>query len=259
MSNTDLEYKKILEDRVKNNEKKIQQLSKNNKKFRVFGEHKATTIRGLEVENEALKKQIEDYEDREKLGNIAESSLEAFDHFHDKNKLTQEDYRKKIEELKVTRSKLETLRAKRIVDKRIELYEKRIERLKKRNVHIGNTQRRMIYPKYRYELKKQNLLAHASGRVAEYEAKVNDNQELINMLDPSSRKLDSVRGVIYDMKGIFYKKRLERSNEILDEIQNRNLLVTMYGARVTSLGKRYLDKVRNNNPVVTNTPNAQTR
>ena len=257
MLNVDSEYKKILEERVKELETRIAKLKIKEENSKDLGTRFSSRIKGLELEVEDLKQKIIAADNRELLGNFTEERLTKKEAKFQQNLHEQQELEKEIADLKAVREKMNSSRAKRIPGKKIARLEKKLNRLKDKGAIIGYKQRKIMYPKYKHNLKRESLLFHAQGRVDNYEEKIQDNEELKRTLN-KDHKLDSIKAVYYDVKGLYYQKRWDRSKEILNEMQTKKNIVTMYGSRVTSLSKKYLDKIRDlNNPVLN--PQAVTR
>lgn len=245
MSNADNEYKKILEDQMKKIQERINVLKSKEEKLDLFS-HNSTTIKGLELEYENLKERVENYTARDSLSDFVEGKLSTLDKIYDKRNDKQEGYKEQIEELQSIKNNLETARARKKVDKKIANIEKKIKRLQKSKGFYGGIQRTIMYPKYRLDIKKANLLSHAYGRVENYEQKLRDNDAIKEMFDPN-KLTDTIKERFYDLKGAYYRKRLERSEAILNEMMDKKNIVTMYGSRVTSIGKNRLNNIRNSN------------
>lgn len=242
MGNADLEYKAILEDRQKKIQRKIKELKRKEKG--VFGSRNSIIIKGLEKEAEEIKKLIENYEDRVTFGDTFESGLESLNNMRSKREDKRIEYQNKINELKEIRAKLETTKSRRDVDKKIAHYNKKIKALQKSDVRFGKVQRTLMYPKSRYKLKKINMMARAEGRVAYYEDKIKDNEELKAMF--KDNLIDTLKERVYDLKGLYYRKRLARSRAILADMQGEDSIVKYVGARITSIGKGRLYEMHEN-------------
>ena len=144
MGNADLEYKNILEERVKKLQARINELKLKEEKRGDLGSHYSTTIKGFELEIESLNQKISDYDNRAKLGATAEDSFSYFDAVHENNSNKQSEIEAEIKALKEQKEKLLTAKAKRIADNKIIRLEKKLEKLKKRGATVGKIQRRIM-------------------------------------------------------------------------------------------------------------------
>lgn len=241
-----LEYQKLLEARISKVRSKLNALRQ--KEDRDITGHVAEAVKGFEIELERLTEEVANLS-RPQVNSLGEFGLEYLDEKRSVNSEKQDYYKEQIKELKELKDSLEKARNKRKINRRIERYEKKIARLKKANVFYSNVQRTIMYPKYKLEAKKRSLLARAEGRVKAYENKQQDNENIKNNLDTifKDSPFNGIRQKYYDLKGIYYQKKIARSNDILTEMQNKNNIVTMSGARITSLSKSYLNKIRQSN------------
>ena len=232
---SDLEYKKILEERIQKINEKIKSLESKDS-VRAFNE-----LEGLKVELEALKQMANHPENRTELGFRAERKLSNLDKKREIKDRKRAGYQEQIDILKAKKSELVTNRAKKIIDKRIAHFQKKVDALKKADVSCGKKQRKILRPRYMFELRSQHLLSLAEGKVNAYETRIHENEELISILGGGFR--DSVRERIYDIKGHYYQKRKDRAEEILSEMRTRRPVVNMIGARITSLSKHHLRRL----------------
>lgn len=245
MNNTraDDQYIEILRDRITELRGKISKLTnKVNNGIDPFN-NAAIKIRGYELEIQELEEEINNRTPRQTLFDGIEVALDALDDRYYDLSDKQDAVQAELDNLRNMRDNLQTVRARRKVDKRIEKLEAKIAKLKNKKVACEKRQKSIMYPKYRKDMIKRGLLARARGRVETYNNLISDNNELKNMLSGNGI-FDPIKSVVYDIKGLYYQKRLERSEEVLREMQSKNAIVTMAGARVTSLGKKYADRIR---------------
>ena len=244
---SDLEYKKMIDDRINMLASKLADFK--SKSGRDITGHVSTTINGLEIEIEELRRISAELGSRTPLNGLSESSIAFLDDRRDANEDKQNKYQERIAELQEMKSQLKRRSAKFITDKRIEHLQKKIKKLQERDCFCGSIQRKIMYPRYLVEAKKRNLLSHAQGRVQDYENRIHDNEMMSENLDEmfGDSIFNGARQVIYDIKGMYFRKRLERSQAILAEMQDSNNIVSMYGARVTSLSRGQLDRIRQAN------------
>ena len=242
-SSADEQYIEILNSRVKELQEKISKIQSKSKHGIDPFNNNAIKIKGYEIEIKELETEIKNKTPRAKLSDGVEDILYDLDDKYNEKDKKQNEIEQQIADLKDMRDKLKTVRARKKVDRKIEKLEAKVTVLKKKKVSYGKRQRAIMYPKYKKDMIKKSLLARAKGRVENYNDLIQDNAELKNMLRDDSI-IDAVKGVIYDIKGAYYQKKLARADEILQEMQSKNSIITMAGARVTSLSKRYADIIR---------------
>ena len=69
------------------------------------------------------------------------------------------------------------------------------------------------------------------------------NEELRSMLNPD-KLVDRIQDKIYDIQGSRYRKRIEKAQKRLEELQSENNKNTVTGVRIMTVTKDYLDKIR---------------
>ena len=75
-------------------------------------------------------------------------------------------------------------------------------------------------------------------------ANMQDNQELQAMLD-LNKTSGRIKSVVHDIKGAYYQKRLNHSQEVLDTMKNSNLNITIRGANAITISKKAVNGLRN--------------
>jgi hypothetical protein len=141
------------------------------------------------------------------------------------------------------KSEIGTRRGQMAIDSKIRRLTDKIEALKAKNVRIQKVQRSLLYPKFLYLQRKQRKIDKAEGRVLFNEERINDNEVLKSTVDKDSF-LGSFKSMIYDIKGVFYKKRYERAQEILRKMNNKYAPVKAKSARTIKLKKGTKYKLR---------------
>ena len=253
LRNVDKAYMGIFSDREKKINEKIAKLKQ--RELHDITGHTTTLIMGYQIELKELAKQKQDYLNRETLDPETEERLSALESKHDDIAARQAELRAKISELQALRSQLVGARGKRKIDKKVEKFQKEINRLNIKDVKLIKQQKSIMYPKYKADLKRQSLLSTAAGRVQNYEEKQAVNDELMSMLDENSI-IDNIKKSIYEIKGAHYCKKIERSRAILEEMQKSSSIIRMRGARLRVMSNSYADRIRENNEKQAATLNA---
>ena len=229
MRGSDLEYKKLLEERIKCTEKSLSELR--GKKHTELTEIR---IKSLEIELEKLKKNYQNFIGREEFNKLFEAELSLIDASREKNNEGKNEYQKKIDELEAMKKELKGFRSKKVVDGKIHYFERRLRSLQKKDAFCGKVQRTIMYPKYRYEMRKIHLLSYAEGRVENYKTSLAENEELKEMLKRDEFKWNLFDKFKSNIRGSYYKKNLAKSQALLQEMQKKDTVIGMYGARATS-------------------------
>ncbi len=233
MKSSDSEYRKIITERLEEIKKELERL-----KIRNNGSNKTDKrILGLKLEEKALKAQLNPAT-REAMDWFKEHQLSRIDARYDKFDEKQRELEHRKKELTTLRNSLSTSAEKRSANSKIRKIEAKINVMKNRKVLCGTAQRMIMYPKYRRDLKRQRIVKQAEGQVEYGEKRIADNEKWI-----ASVGADSVKGMGYRIKGVFYRKNVERSKKILEELKKEQSegrsLITMYlGSRGIFLVER---------------------
>lgn len=264
MNNSDVVYKRLLNEELYKIKKEIYSLERKNHGIRAITDKTAVEIERLKLRYNQIDEEIKAFENRQELSGIKEKTLDKLDERIDKNYNKQQQVSKNIEELKALKTQLSSTRAKRKVNKEIEHQRALLRKMKNRNVKISNIQRSLMMPKYKKEAKKQKLLNNAQAKVNIAQANYNDNIALQSMLNPDTSFKDNILNVIYDIKGNHYLKKLNYATEVLEQMQKSNSSIVMRGASAAVISKKVADKLRKKmnqeqiNRVVTETENVNT-
>lgn len=246
--NSELAYEGLFEDRKKEilgfKEERMKRL-RERAKHDITG-RRTRRIMGYEIELKALDEMEKNFANREKLDPELEEKISELDAEHDKIVNTTKEYQEQIKHLKEMRNQLVNAREQRRVDREVKRLERKIVSLHIDDISLVNQQKAIMYSKYKKDIKKQSILSQAAGNVAFYEEKQAVNDELLKMVDGESL-FDGLKQTIYEIRGDHYRKRIERSKAILSEMQSKDSIIAMRGARFTSLTKKEADRLRENN------------
>ena len=240
---SDIVYHNMILERIKKVQDKIALLHQ--KENGLLKQHIYKEIKGYESELEKLEELAK--ETRMEFREDKEDKLERLDQRYKKNQERIKDYEDKIKELKELREQLLTTRKKIKVDKNMVKLIDKIEKLKKSNITCQNRQRRTMMPKVTYENIKRRLLSSEEGVVRAYSDEIEDNkkyQEEMKRITGKENFFGNIKSKYYDKLGIYYKKKLEKASFILEEMQDKDTIVEVLGARVTSLPKRLIERLQ---------------
>ncbi len=244
MNNSDKVYIDMITDTIKKIKERISNLENKNQGIRALTGRIDLELEALNLQCNKLEAQLQELESRIELSEIKESILDRLDESADKNIEKQEDIEQDIRQLEELAGKLKTKSAKRKISKKIEHKQRIIKRLQKKGARIDRYQRMVLLPKTRKYQKQEQILSKQEAKVNLTTAKINDNNELKAMLDPENSFIDSIKSTIYDIKGVFYKKRLNYAKEVLDSMQNTKSTIALRGANVVTLSKKAANKFR---------------
>lgn len=242
MNNSDIAYRKMLEDKIKKLQGQISDLEKKNTGLRLTNDYTTEAIERKKLEVEKLQEELKDYTEKAELGAVGETFVEEFDSIVDMDNEKKQAAQDKISELQDLKSRLTTARAQRKIDRKIRRQQKIIENLQKKDNFISGVQRVFMYPKYRKEMKKKQLLSNQEAKIAVAEANYHDAVEMQAMLDPDNSFVDRIKDSIYEWKKSRYLRKRERAAEILDKMQKCDSPIQMRGAVPVVITKRLKDK-----------------
>jgi len=245
MNSSDIAYKKILEERVKDINESITKLKKSDEKVFALHTQIESKIRGLQIESEKLKKELEEYSKRDELGIDRENIISYYDNKFERKSEKQEEYRKRIDDLKELKKDVVGVYANKTIDRKIKKLQDRIDDLKKSKGRIVNTQRRIMYPKYRYNLRKQRRISLQEGKINNYEVLLHNNEVMKKAIDEKSI-FSSIEKRLYDRRSARYERKIEKEREVLKIMKEKDTKVL--GARTISINRRVVDKIKNCTP-----------
>ena len=233
----------MIMERIKKVKDKIELLHK--KENGLLKNHTYSEIKGYEAELEKLAELAK--QSRIEFNEAKEDKLERLDQRYKKNQEKIHGYEDKIKELNHLKAQLLTISKKRKVDRNVDKLSKKIEKLKQSNITCQSRQRSAMMPKVTYENIKRRLLSSQEGKVRAYSDEVEDNrkyQEEIKRIMGRDRLFADLKERYYEKVGTYYKKKMEKAKRTLEDMQEKDTIVEVFGARITSMPKRWVEKLR---------------
>ena len=244
MNSSDLAYKKILEDRINEINESISKLKKSDEKVFALHTQIESKINGLLIEQEKLKKELDEYSKRDELSSGRENVISYYNNKYEEKNEKQNEYQKRIDELKDLKKGVSGRYANKVIDKRIKRLEEKVDGLKKKKGKIINSQKRIMYPKYKYQLNKQKRMSYQEGKIKNYESMIKDTEALRNSLNEKS-VFSPLANKIYDRKEAKYQRKIDKANEVINKIQNKKGKAHLKGARRITIKNKIANKLRN--------------
>ena len=245
MSSSDEAYKQVLKNRIQEINIRINAL--NQKKYNAFNEENIeVSIRGLEKEKEYLNEKLNsyvDYNQRRRLDYVTEGYLEKVDELAHKKDVKIEELQEAVDNLKKLKDKLILRREKQKIDKKIAKKQEQIMKLQKRKITFNKIGYAIMYPKYRKDLAKINILSKQEEKVNFYNDKLHDINEKRNALGNSV--LDNIKEVGYGIQEWSLRRKSAHSIEVLKEMKSHESTILMRGAEVIHLNKKIVNKLKN--------------
>ena len=246
MLSSEMSQLRLLEDRKKQVSNKISALSRKKISFISLNNLIDIQINKLQVESRHLDEEIKKYREEVKVEKSADEIISFADKRYNSNKEKEKKYQEIINELNGVSKGVETRHGKMVLNHKIKDYEKKIDRLKGRNVFIGKVQKTIKYPKFRIaELRKERLYL-AEGKVLYNEAQIKTNEKLKEAVVDGSL-FNSFRKSYYDQRIEHYRRQLKYSQDKLARMQNRANHVNVKGGRTMPLNKKIKEKINNFN------------
>ena len=231
LDKTSLEYKKILENRIKRCKEIISKLQAEKHK----SDFTEIRIRGYQVEIQKLEAMLADFKGKNVsgvtslLGSVREGLIESEKEKQQANlaDLQGREYRFGL--------------AKKFNERNIKSVQGRIERLQKLDGFCGSIQRSLMCP--RVMLAKLGRYSDILGGVSFYQEKVAENQEYKEALNEHKWRIISRLGA--SIQGAFYKWNQSRYQYLKDKLTDDSSIIKYGGCRVLSLlhGKYHSSEV----------------
>lgn len=228
-SSSEEAYKSLLENRIDEIKAKIARLEKL-EKYDLTG-HTATQIIGFKIELNKIEEAAKNVRNRQVLDEESEAKIAKIDQARVELDAKEESYNEEIERLKAQKEQVTGRLKKRKIAKQIKDYERKISLLHVSKIEMRDKQKAIMYPKQKVEFKRQRLISKEEGKIVDLEEKISINDtELQSMLDSDSA-INGIRANHYDSKGNRYRRKLERSQRILEAMQNAPTPAKMRAAR----------------------------
>ena len=244
MNNSDKVYELLLKQSLDTIKNQIQNLKQKKKGLIDLTDKTEIEIKGLELQYNEIENAIKNQQERITLSERKENKLNKLDEKSDKIAEKQEEHMEEIQKLQDVQKELKTARAKRKISKKIEKQQEIIQALQKKQARIDLRQKAIMLPKYARINKRERLIAKQQARVDLATAKAEDNQILQEMLDPENKITDSIKSIIYDIKGNFYRKSLSHSEAVLETMRNQNSNIAVRGANAITITKNIAQFLR---------------
>ena len=134
---------------------------------------------------------------------------------------------------------------KRRIARQIKHLERESQLMNVRRVEMREQQKAIMYPKQKVALKRQALISRQEGKVANIVENIEINNTDMEQMLAKDTLFSGIAAAHYDRVGNRYRKKLERSQAILEEMQKADTLKQIRGARRTVLSREYSDRLGN--------------
>lgn len=236
-------YKSILEDRIREVEEKLVRLEKLSK-YDLTG-HTATLIMGYRIELEKIKASTKNLDKREKLDKESEAKIAEIDKAQVALNEDQQALAEEKKSLEQQQKEVAGYWKKRRIARQIKRLERENLLMNVRRVEMREQQKAIMYPKQKVALKRQALISRQEGKVANIEENIEINNTDMEQMLAKDTLFSGIAAAHYDRVGNRYRKKLERSQAILEEMQRADTLKQIRGARRTVLSRQYSDRLGN--------------
>ena len=238
-------YKSILEDRIREVEEKLVRLEKLSK-YDLTG-HTATLMMGYRIEREKIKASTntKNLDKREKLDKESEAKIAEIDKAQVALNEDQKALAEEKKSLEQQQKEVTGYWKKRRIARQIKHLERESQLMNVRRVEMREQQKAIMYPKQKVALKRQALISRQEGKVANIVENIEINNTDMEQMLAKGTLFSGIAAAHYDRVGNRYRKKLERSQEILEEMQRADTLKQIRGARRTVLSREYSDRLGN--------------
>ena len=236
-------YKSILEDRIREVEEKLVRLEKLSK-YDLTG-HTATLIMGYRIELEKIKASTKNLDKREKLDKESEAKIAEIDKAQVALNEDQQALAEEKKSLEQQQKEVTGYWKKRRIARQIKHLERESQLMNVRRVEMREQQKAIMYPKQKVALKRQALISRQEGKVANIVENIEINNTDMEQMLAKDTLFSGIAAAHYDRVGNRYRKKLERSQAILEEMQRADTLKQIRGARRTVLSRQYSDRLGN--------------
>ena len=236
-------YKSILEDRIREVEEKLVRLEKLSK-YDLTG-HTATLIMGYRIELEKIKASTKNLDKREKLDKESEAKIAEIDKAQEALNEDQQALAEEKKSLEQQQKEVTGYWKKRRIARQIKHNERESQLMNVRRVEMREQQKAIMYPKQKVALKRQALISRQEGKVANIVENIEINNTDMEQMLAKDTLFSGIAAAHYDRVGNRYRKKLERSQAILEEMQKADTLKQIRGARRTVLSREYSDRLGN--------------
>ena len=229
-------HKELIEEKIKELEKKIQMYESKKPKTGIMASHYDTKIAKLQKEIKKLEEIDEHtFESTVLLGELDEEYNNKTDKII--------EIRKEIAELEKLKQTVNSTFHQRIIDKKIKYRENKIKKLNESKTKIVGNQKRIMAPKLYLQRKKGRFARHFETK----EEVFNNYSENYKKMAESQRKM---KGFFSEIKAAFYEFQAGRYeckadfNKYIVEMLNDGK-VTVKGSNVSKIKRDKLDAIRN--------------
>lgn len=238
-------YKSILEDRIREVEEKLVRLEKLSK-YDLTG-HTATLIMGYRIELEKIKASTntKNLDKREKLDKESEAKIAEIDKAQEALNEDQQALAEEKKYLEQQQKEVTGYWKKRRIARQIKHNERESQLMNVRRVEMREQQKAIMYPKQKVALKRQALISRQEGKVANIVENIEINNTDMEQMLAKGTLFSGIAAAHYDRVGNRYRKKFERSQAILEEMQRADTLKQIRDARRTVISKQYNDRLGN--------------
>ncbi len=244
MNNSDKVYQVLLKQSMETIARQIQSLEQKNRGLRALSDKTTVEIEGLKLQYNEIVNTLKNYQERINVSDRKEAKLDKLDEKSERITKEQQEHHDQINTLNQAQNKMKTARGKRKVAKEIRKQQEIIRKLQKKNARIDKRQKAIMLPAFYRDQKRSQLISKQEAKVKQVAANMQDNQELQAMLD-LNKTSGRIKSVVHDIKGAYYQKRLNHSQEVLDTMKNSNLNITIRGANAITISKKAVNGLRN--------------
>ena len=200
---------------------------------------------GYRIELEKIKASTKNLDKREKLDKESEAKIAEIDKAQEALNEDQKALAEEKKSLEQQQKEVTGYWKKRRIARQIKHLERESQLMNVRRVEMREQQKAIMYPKQKVALKRQALISRQEGKVANIVENIEINNTDMEQMLAKDTLFSGIAAAHYDRVGNRYRKKLERSQAILEEMQKADTLKQIRGARRTVLSREYSDRLGN--------------
>ncbi len=243
MAMSDDEYKKLLEERKTQINSELAELQERYSKAHIITVDLESRIKALEIERNNIDTQLSSYTTRPVFSELSDARMQKRDEKYNNLQTQKAVHEAEITNLNAMKAGTTSRYLKRKIDKRVEKIRAKIEKINKKGAKIQGKQRRALYSKLRKVNRRQRIVNREWGRYQTYQERKVANEQLRDSLSDGNF-FGRTAKKMYDIKAKFYQRRENRAAEVLTEMRDKNSIIGLRGARVTSMSKKAVSRIR---------------
>ena len=227
-------YSDLIEEQIQKIEKEKAKYINNNSNSEIFNTRNDIKIKELDKQIEHLRSMDVNYEN-----NIALHLLDSQYNTKTEEEIKLQQEIKRLQELK---EQINSKFYKRLMDKKIEKRNKKIQKIQKSKTKIVGIQKKMMLPKYYVNQRIGKVERHFESKQEVFETYSKDYRKLSDAEREMNGMFSGIKAAFYDYKAGKYQRKADRNQKICELLQKGK--VTIKGNNIHLINKNLLNQLR---------------